>query len=96
MMNLPLGLFLGILAGTMFSIGTALQKKAAAELPKIESQTGRQNIENFLSNRTWVIGVILTTGQWYIALLAIPLLPLSLFSSLMGGNLAILVLFSHF
>ncbi|MCX6570451.1 MAG: DMT family transporter [Candidatus Aminicenantes bacterium] len=96
MVNLPLGLFIGILAGAMFSIGTVLQKKAAAVLPKIESQTGKQNIKNFLSNKTWLMGVILTTAQWYIALLAIPLLPLSLFSSLMGVNLAILVVLSYF
>jgi drug/metabolite transporter (DMT)-like permease len=96
MVNLPLGLFIGILAGAMFSIGTVLQKKAAAVLPKIESQTGKQNIKNFLSNKTWLVGVILTTVQWYIALLAIPLLPLSLFSSLLGVNLAILVVLSYF
>jgi len=94
--NLPLGLFLGILAGAMFSIGTALQKKAAAALPKIESQAGRQNIKNFLSNKTWLMGIILTTAQWYVALLAMPLLPLSVFSSLMGVNLAILVVFSNY
>jgi len=96
MVNLPLGLVIGILAGAMFSIGTALQKKAAAALPKIESQAGRQNIKNFLSNKTWLMGIILTTAQWYVALLAMPLLPLSLFSSLMGINLAILVMFSHY
>ena len=96
MVNMPLGLFIGILAGAMFSIGTALQKRAAAALPKIESQAGKQNIKNFLSSKTWLLGVILTTAQWYIALLAMPLLPLSLFSSLMGVNLAILVVLSHF
>ena len=96
MVNFPLGLFFGILAGAMFSIGTALQKKAAAVLPKIESQGGKQNIKNFLSNKTWLMGIILTTAQWYVALLAMPLLPLSLFSSLMGVNLAILVVFSHY
>jgi len=96
MVNLPLGLFIGILAGAMFSIGTVLQKKAAAALHKIESQTGKQNIKNFLSSKTWLMGVILTTAQWYIGLLAMPLLPLSLFSSLMGVNLAILVVFSYF
>jgi multidrug transporter EmrE-like cation transporter len=96
MVNLPLGLFFGILAGAMFSVGMALQKKAAAMLPKIESQAGKQNIRNFLSNRTWLLGIILTTAQWYIALLAMPLLPLSLFSSLMGVNLAILVVLSHY
>jgi len=96
MVNLPLGLVIGILAGAMFSIGTALQKKAAAALPKIESQAGKQNIKNFLSNKTWLTGIILTTAQWYVALLAMPLLPLSLFSSLMGINLAILVVFSHY
>jgi drug/metabolite transporter (DMT)-like permease len=96
MVNLPLGLCIGILAGAMFSIGTALQKKAAAVLPKIESQAGKQNLKNFLSNKTWLAGIILVTAQWYIALLAMPLLPLSLFSSLMGVNLAILVVFSHF
>jgi len=96
MVNLPLGLILGILAGAMFSIGTALQKKAAAALPTIESQAGKQNIKNFLSNKTWLLGIILVTAQWYIALLAMPLLPLSLFSSLMGVNLAILVAFSYF
>lgn len=96
MVNLPLGLFLGLLAGAMYSIGTALQKKAAAALPKIESQAGTQNIRNFLSNKTWLAGIILATAQWYVALLAMPLLPMSLFSSLLGANLAILAAFSHF
>jgi drug/metabolite transporter (DMT)-like permease len=96
MVNLTLGLFIAIVAGAMFSIGTVLQKKAASALPRIESQPGVQNIKNFLSNRTWLLGLVLTTAQWYIALLALPLLPLSFFSSLMGVNLAILVLFSHF
>ncbi len=96
MVNLALGLFIGISAGAMFSIGTALQKKAAATLPKIETQSGKQNIKNFLSNKIWLLGWILTTVQWYVALLAMPLLPLSLFSSLMGVNLTILVVFSYF
>ncbi len=96
MVNLALGLFIGISAGAMFSIGTALEKKAAAALPKIETQSGMQNIKNFLSNKVWLLGWILTTIQWYIALLAVPLLPLSLFSSLMGVNLTILVIFSYF
>jgi drug/metabolite transporter (DMT)-like permease len=95
MVNLTLGLFIAILAGLMFGAGTILQKKAASALPRIESQTGRQNVRNFLSNRTWLLGIALTTAQWYVSLLAIPLLPLSLFSSLMGVNLAILVVFSH-
>lgn len=96
MVNLPLGLFFGVLAGAMFSVGTALQKKAAAALPRIESQGGLQNIRNFLANRTWLVGLALTSVQWYIALLAMPLLPLSLFSALLGVNLAILAVFSHF
>ncbi len=65
-------------------------------MPKIESQSGKQNIKNFLSNKIWLLGWILTTVQWYVALLAMPLLPLSLFSSLMGVNLTILVVFSYF
>ncbi len=51
MVNLPLGLFIGISAGAMWSIGTALQKKAATALPKIETQSGKQNIKNFISNK---------------------------------------------
>jgi drug/metabolite transporter (DMT)-like permease len=96
MVDLPLGLFIGISAGAMWSIGTALQKKAAVALPKIETQSGKQNIKNFLSNKIWLLGWILTTIQWYIALFAMPLLPLSLFSSLMGVNLTILAIFSYF
>jgi|GEM_PF-3219098 len=96
MVNLTLGLAIGILAGAMFSVGMALQKKAAAALPAIESQRAAQNVRNFLSNRTWLLGIILATAQWYVSLLAVPLLPLSLFSSLMGVNLAILAVFSHF
>jgi drug/metabolite transporter (DMT)-like permease len=96
MVNLPLGLFIGISAGAMWSIGTALQKKAAAALPKIETQSGKQNIKNFISNKIWLLGWILQTVQWYISLLAMPYLPLSLFSSLMGVNLTILAIFSFF
>jgi drug/metabolite transporter (DMT)-like permease len=95
MVNLTLGLVIALLASLMFGAGTILQKKAASAVPRIESQTLRQNVRNFLSNRTWLLGIALTTAQWYVSLLAIPLLPLSLFSSLMGLNLAILVVFSH-
>lgn len=95
MVNLTLGLLIAVAAGIMFAAGTILQKKGASALPPIESQSGRQNFRNFLSNRTWLLGIILTTAQWYVSLLAIPLLPLSLFSSLMGLNLIILVVFSR-
>jgi len=95
MVNLTLGLIIAVVAGLMFAAGTILQKKGASALPPIESQTGRQNVRNFLSNGTWLLGIVLTTAQWYVSLLAMPLLPLSLFSSLLGLNLIILVVFSR-
>jgi len=96
MVNLTLGLVIALAAGLMFGAGTILQKKGASALPPIETRTARQNIRDFVSNRTWLLGIILTTAQWYVSLLAMPLLPLSLFSSLMGVNLVILVVFSRF
>lgn len=96
MYNTLLGIVLAIVSNSMFYIGNVMQKKGADSLPKIEAQSVKQNIKNFLTNRIWLIGWILATLQWFIWLIAAKLVPLSLIMPMMGIGLIVLVIFSHF
>ncbi|MBD3192296.1 MAG: hypothetical protein GF308_16775 [Candidatus Heimdallarchaeota archaeon] len=91
-----LAVFLAILAYSMLNIGLALEKKGAAELPEIETESFFQNLKNFLTNKTWLIGFLLTNVQWIFFLLALEYGNLSLVTPMMGVGLVVLVIFSYF
>ncbi|MHA1820354.1 MAG: DMT family transporter [Promethearchaeota archaeon] len=95
-MSVIVGVLLAILAYSMLNIGQALQKKGADELPQIEDQNAKQNFKNFLTNKIWLIGWILSTIQWYIWLIALNFAPLSLITPMMGIGLVVLAIFSYF
>lgn len=95
-MSVWLGFLIAIIAYAMLNIGNALQKKGASELPPIEDTSGKDNIKNFLKSKTWLIGWIMATVQWYIFLIALTMAPVSLLTPLMGVGLVILVIFSYF
>ena len=91
-----LSIFLGILSYSMLNIGMGLQKKGAAELPKIEGQSIGQNLKNFFTNKTWLIGFSLVLAQWIILVLAINFGNLSIVTPLMSVGMVALVIFSFF
>jgi drug/metabolite transporter (DMT)-like permease len=56
-----LGIFCGLLAGLMFTVGAVLQKKGVQDLPAIQmSNVG--SIMPMLKNRTWLLGIIIGTA----------------------------------
>ncbi|MHA1742685.1 MAG: DMT family transporter [Candidatus Heimdallarchaeota archaeon] len=89
-----LAIFLGILSYSMLNIGLALEKKAATELPAVEKQSFFSNIKNFLTNKIWLFGFLLTSLQWFLFLIALQFGSVSLVTPMMGVGLAVLVLFS--
>jgi len=95
-MSLVLAVFLGLLAFAIFNIGLVLEKKGADALPPIEDTSAIQNLKNFLGNKEWLIGFILTNVQWIFYLLALSMAPLSLIAPLLGFGIVVLTIFSHF
>ena len=94
--NVILSVFLGIVSYSMLNIGMGLQKKGAAELPKIEGQSVGRNFKNFFTNKTWLIGFALVQAQWFILTLAIQFGNLSIVTPLMSVGMVALVIFSYF
>jgi drug/metabolite transporter (DMT)-like permease len=80
----------------MLNIGMGLQKKGAAELPKIEGVSVGRNLKNFFTNKTWLIGFSLVQIQWIILTLAIQFGNLSVVTPLMSVGMVALVIFSYF
>ncbi|NHJ33050.1 MAG: hypothetical protein FK732_09310 [Asgard group archaeon] len=91
-----LAIIFAILSYSMLNIGFVLQKKAAAALPKIEEQSTWQNLKNFLTNKTWLLGFILINVQWFLFLFAVEFGSLSLVTPMAGVGLIVLVIFSYF
>lgn len=91
-----LAIFLGILSYSMLNIGMGLQKKAAAELPKIDKTSVGRNFRNFFTSKTWIIGFALVQIQWIPLTFALDLAPISIVTPLMSVGMVALVLFSYF
>jgi drug/metabolite transporter (DMT)-like permease len=91
-----LAIFLGMLSYSMLNIGMGLQKKAAASLPKINNQTLGQNLKNFLTNKTWLLGFFMVQSQWMLLVLALDFAPISMITPLMSIGMIALVVFSYF
>ena len=91
-----LAIIFAIISYSMLNIGFALQKKAAANLPKIEEQSTWQNLKNFLTNKTWLLGFFLLNAQWIFFLYALEWGSLSLVIPMAGVGLIVLVIFSYF
>jgi uncharacterized membrane protein len=87
---------LAIVAYSLLNIGLVLEKKGAAELPGIESAGAAGSIRNFLKNRTWLIGFILTNVQMVPLWMAMGLGSISLVAPMMGVGMVVLVVFSVF
>ena len=91
-----LAIIFAILSYSMLNIGFALQKKAAATLPKIEDQSTWHNLKNFLTNKTWLFGFLLINVQWVFFFFALEWGSLSLVIPMAGVGLIVLVIFSYF
>jgi len=91
-----LAIFLGILSYSMLNIGMGLQKKGATSLPKIDEQTFRQNIKNFVTSKPWLIGFLLIQIQWAFLAFALDLASVSIITPLMSIGMAALIIFSYF
>jgi drug/metabolite transporter (DMT)-like permease len=53
-----LGIFCGLLAGLMFTIGAVLQKKGVQDLPAIQ-MANVKSMTPMLKNRTWLLGIVI-------------------------------------
>ena len=91
-----LAIFLGILSYSMLNIGMGLQKKGAASLPKIDEQTFKQNMKNFVTNKPWLIGFLLIQIQWGFLAFALDLASVSIITPLMSIGMVALIIFSYF
>ncbi|MFW9924059.1 MAG: DMT family transporter [Candidatus Thorarchaeota archaeon] len=91
-----LAIFLGILSYSLLNVGMGLQKKAAAELPKIDKTGVGKNFKNFFTNKTWLIGFSMVQIQWIFLTLALDLAPISVITPLMSVGMVTLVIFSYF
>ncbi|MGC9780017.1 MAG: EamA family transporter [Candidatus Heimdallarchaeota archaeon] len=91
-----LAIFLGILSYSMLNIGMGLQKKGAACLPKIEKQSFGQNMKNFFTNKTWLIGFLLVQIQWGFLAMALDFASVSIITPLMSVGMVALIIFSYF
>jgi multidrug transporter EmrE-like cation transporter len=80
----------------MLNIGMGLQKKGAASLPKIDEQTFRQNIKNFVTSKPWLIGFLLIQIQWVFLAFALDLASVSIITPLMSVGMVALIIFSYF
>ncbi len=91
-----LGIFMAIISYSMLNIGMGLQKKCAACLPKIESQSIRKNLKNFFTNKHWIIGFSLVQIQWVFLTLALDFASVSIVTPMMSVGMVTLVIFSYF
>ncbi len=96
MANPIIAIILALIAYTLLNIGFVLQKKAASSLPQVEHQSLWTNIKNFIGNKMWVIGLILTSIPWFLYLFAIDYGSLSLVTPFNGWGIVVLVIFSYF
>jgi len=94
--NPAIAILLAIICYTMLNIGFVLQKKGASALPRVENQGIMENVRNFLRNKTWMAGFILTAVQWYFYLFALKEGSISLVTPFNGWGIVVLVLFSYF
>ncbi len=91
-----LAIFLGVLSYSMLNVGMGLQKKGAESLPKIEKQKVWQNLKNFFTNKTWLLGFLLVQSQWILLTMALDFAPISIITPLMSFGMVALVIFSFF
>jgi len=91
-----LAIFLGVLSYSMLNVGMGLQKKGAESLPKIEKQKVWQNLKNFFTNKTWLLGFVLVQSQWILLTMALDFAPISIITPLMSFGMVALVIFSFF
>jgi drug/metabolite transporter (DMT)-like permease len=94
-MSLVLAIMLGLLAFAIFNIGLVLEKKGADNLPAIENTSAINNLKNFLGNKEWLVGFLLTNVQWIFYLIALSMAPLSVIAPMLGFGMVILTIFSH-
>lgn len=85
---------ISILGSTIVGLGYVLEKKAADEIDKIEETSFIQNIINFVTNKTWIIGWVLTMLGLPIASIAFSLGSITLINSLSGFTIIAITLFS--
>ncbi len=94
--NPVIAIILSLIAYTMLNIGFVLQKKGASSLPQVEHQTIMENVKNFLYNKIWLLGLILTSVQWFFYLFALDAGSISLVTPFNGWGIVVLIIFSYF
>lgn len=85
---------ISIVGSTIVGLGYVLEKKAADELDKIEETSFIQNVKNFITNKTWLMGWLLTMIGLPIASIAFSLGSILLINSLSGFTIISITFFS--
>ena len=91
-----LSIGLAALAFSLLNVGLALEKKGASEVPSIEGAGALRSLKNFLTNRTWLVGFLLTNVQIVFLWIALGLGTMSLVAPMAGVGMVVLAAFSHF
>lgn len=89
-----LAALLGILAYSLLNIGFFLQKRAAASLPSIESIDAKANLKNFLTNKQWLVGYLLTVIQTFPFWIALSIGSITVVTPMIGVGLIVFVVIS--
>ncbi len=91
-----LSIGLAALAFSLLNVGLALEKKGASEVPGIEGAGALRSLKNFLTNRAWLVGFLLTNVQMVFLWAALGLGSMSLVAPMAGVGMVVLAAFSHF
>jgi drug/metabolite transporter (DMT)-like permease len=92
--NNALAIVFACTAYIIFNVGLVLMKKGASAVPAVEQAGAASSVKNFLSNRTWVVGFLLTNFQMLFFWLALGFGPLSLIMPMSGVGMVVLVALS--
>ena len=90
-------LYVGVcfaLLSSISQIGKGLQKQGVDQLPEL-TLTPRTT-KTYLSNSTWVLGLVLDVSGALIGLAALSMLPVSVAQPIFANGLVLLALFSYF
>ncbi len=85
----------GLVYAALYNIGFVLEKKAILLLPSEKKEGTLNLIKSILTNKLWLLGLILTVSSMGFYFLALLWAPLSAIAPLSGFGLVVLVVYAH-
>ncbi len=89
-------ILLAAVATSFMNFGLALQKRSAAELPKIGEHPAGETFIAFMKSGLWLLGLCAMVGGWGLYLVSTKFAPISIIQPTLGVGLAVLAIFSVF